>query len=104
MKRADCSTHMPLLRSLRLSVRVLTIDMALLRSFTQLARTTALNLAFLFAMLTTAALGAAERCAICGKELPDKFYTMTDRVTDEKKHVCPTCADLPNDCFLCGLP
>jgi len=84
-------------------VYVVTIDMALLRSFARLAATIARN-TLLFALLTATALAAVERCAICGKELGEKFYAMTDRVTEEKKHVCSACADLPSNCFLCGLP
>jgi len=50
------------------------------------------------------AFGEIERCAICGKELLDKVYMVTDKVTEEKKHICGACAFLPNDCYLCSLP
>src|SRR5258706_16317667 len=45
-----------------------------------------------------------DHCAICGHVLDKKVYILTDKVTGEKTHVCPDCADLPNNCFVCGLP
>src|SRR5712671_621362 len=45
-----------------------------------------------------------DHCAICGHVLDKQVYILTDKVTGEKTHVCPDCADLPNDCFECGLP
>jgi len=93
-------TDMPLLRSLNCFTCIVAMNVAPVRSF---ARLTYAKFLLLFALIATPAL-AVERCAICGKELPDKFYVMTDRVTEEKKHVCPTCANLPNECFVCGLP
>src|SRR3954471_16492704 len=50
------------------------------------------------------AFGDTDRCAICGHELSDKSYLLTDKVTEEKKQVCAVCVKLPHDCFLCGLP
>jgi hypothetical protein len=45
-----------------------------------------------------------DRCAICGQELLERSYTVTDKLTEEKKRICGSCAELPHDCFICGLP
>lgn len=45
-----------------------------------------------------------ERCAICGGLFGNEIYTITDKVTDEKKKICASCASLRHDCFICGLP
>ncbi len=55
-------------------------------------------------VLPFAGLAATNRCAICGVEFKDQVYVVTDQVTGEKTSICPDCSDLPNDCFLCGLP
>jgi hypothetical protein len=59
-------------------------------------------LAFLFLSLVNA---CAENCAVCGREIMgDTVYIFTDRVTNEKKHLCNDCSLLPDVCFVCGLP
>jgi len=63
-----------------------------------------LLLAVLAIFAAVSAFGDIERCAICGHEILDKVYFLTDKVTEEKKHICGACADLPNDCYLCSLP
>ena len=42
-------------------------------------------------------------CAICGRPFTDVYYSIEDKVTHQKKHVCKQCELLP-DCFVCGLP
>lgn len=47
----------------------------------------------------------AEQCAVCGEEITsDAVYMYTDKVTNEKKHVCYNCSILPDECFVCGMP
>lgn len=46
----------------------------------------------------------AEKCSVCGEELPVKFYLLKDQVSGDKKAVCPDCAKLKTVCYLCGLP
>ena len=46
---------------------------------------------------------AADICAVCGKEIPDTIYTVTDKVTGLDKLVCSNCLVLPK-CFICGMP
>ena len=46
-----------------------------------------------------------ENCAICGREITgDTVYIYTDKVTNEKKHICSECSLLPTVCFVCGMP
>ena len=47
----------------------------------------------------------AEKCAVCGQEIMgDTVYIVTDKVTNEKKHLCYDCSILPDTCFVCGMP
>ena len=46
---------------------------------------------------------AADICAVCGKEIPDTIYIVTDKVTGQDKLVCSNCLVLPK-CFICGMP
>lgn len=46
----------------------------------------------------------AGHCPICGKPLTDTVYICTDKVTGEKVQVCSNCINLPDTCFVCGLP
>src|SRR5579862_5685312 len=43
-------------------------------------------------------------CAVCGGPFGDVYYSIEDKVTLEKKHVCKTCDQTFPDCFICGLP
>jgi hypothetical protein len=45
-----------------------------------------------------------DHCAVCEALLTGKLYSMTDKVTGEKVHVCPDCEKKPGRCFMCGLP
>ncbi len=46
-----------------------------------------------------------EICAVCGKEIQgDTVYLFTDKVTNEKKHLCYDCSMLTDVCFVCGIP
>src|SRR5579859_7934638 len=45
-----------------------------------------------------------DACAICGGPFIDVYYSIEDKVTLEKKHVCKTCEQSFPDCFVCGLP
>jgi len=49
-------------------------------------------------------LADLERCAICDKIMGERVYVSTDKVTQQKKQICPDCFKLPHDCFRCGLP
>lgn len=44
------------------------------------------------------------KCPICGKDLSEVVFILTDKVTEEKVHICQDCAKLPHDCFICSLP
>lgn len=58
--------------------------------------------AFLFLSIAGA---CAENCAVCGKEITgDTIYIFTDKVTNEKKHLCNECSLLRDVCFVCGMP
>jgi len=63
---------------------------------------------FVLAALFFLALGAgarAEPCAVCGEEITgDTIYIFTDKVTNEKKHLCYSCSMITDECFLCGMP
>jgi hypothetical protein len=52
--------------------------------------------------LTTWAAGTV--CVACDKEIPDTIYTVLDAVKRAQVTVCPACAELPNRCYLCGVP
>jgi len=45
----------------------------------------------------------AETCYVCGKETLWIYY-LTDRVTEDKRVVCPPCSQLRTRCFFCSLP
>lgn len=47
---------------------------------------------------------ATDHCSVCNALLADKVYLMTDRVTGERKQICPECVNLPKTCFRCGIP
>ena len=51
----------------------------------------------------TPVAAAVDRCAICGNEITDTIYLVTDDVTGEKQMVCADCLKLPR-CFICSLP
>jgi hypothetical protein len=58
-----------------------------------------------FFLIVMASVRAEEICAVCGKEITgDTVYIFTDKVTNEKKHLCNECSLLPDVCFVCGLP
>jgi hypothetical protein len=63
---------------------------------------------FAFAALIFFAIAAAARaepCAVCGEEITsENIYLYTDKVTNEKKHVCESCSRLTDTCFVCGMP
>jgi hypothetical protein len=43
-------------------------------------------------------------CVACDKEIPDTIYTITDAVKRAKVTICQPCLELPNRCYLCGVP
>jgi len=51
-----------------------------------------------------AAAHAADLCDICSAPLTNTFYSVTDRLREEKRMVCPDCIKLSTRCFICGLP
>src|SRR5437899_2722054 len=48
--------------------------------------------------------GDSSHCAICGADFGDTIYIVTDKLTNEKLHICYKCSVLPEACFRCGLP
>ncbi|HSY16859.1 MAG TPA: protein DA1 [Candidatus Acidoferrales bacterium] len=62
-----------------------------------------LYLAVLAGCLMTLSAAAEDICAICGKQINDTIYLITDDVTGVEQTVCSDCRKLPK-CFLCGLP
>jgi hypothetical protein len=55
--------------------------------------------------IAMAASARAERCAVCGEEITgDTVYIVTDKVTNEKKHLCYSCSMITDECFVCGMP
>jgi hypothetical protein len=46
----------------------------------------------------------AEICAVCGRPLIESYYSIEDKVTLERRHVCKDCEKSYPDCFVCGLP
>ena len=61
-------------------------------------------LGLLLLFLANSMAAAPDVCFVCGREITDRVYTMTDEVTDDKRTVCGECARLPRVCYLCGLP
>lgn len=50
------------------------------------------------------AVATPGKCPICGRDLSEIVFILTDKVTEEKIHICQECSKLPHDCFICGLP
>jgi len=46
----------------------------------------------------------ADQCFVCGGNIAGPFYSITDQVTQEKRHVCKDCELSYPACFVCGLP
>jgi Protein DA1 len=42
-------------------------------------------------------------CAICGRPFGDAYYSIEDKITLQKHHICKQCELMPF-CFVCGLP
>jgi len=56
-------------------------------------------------VFASAARAEVEHCAGCGIELLNgTIYVVTDKVTNEKKQLCPACSKSVEVCFQCGLP
>jgi hypothetical protein len=51
-----------------------------------------------------AAAADADACAICGGPLVEVYYSLEDKVTLERKHICKDCERTYPVCFVCGLP
>src|SRR4051794_14690518 len=45
---------------------------------------------------------AVSHCDVCGTALTNTFYSVTDRLTEEKRSVCAECIKLSARCFVCG--
>ena len=52
----------------------------------------------------TAARAQVDHCTVCGVPLTGTIYVVTDKVTNEKKQLCPDCSKSVEVCFQCGLP
>lgn len=49
------------------------------------------------------AAARADICFVCGKDTL-WIYHLTDKVTEDKRVVCPPCSQLKTRCFFCSLP
>jgi hypothetical protein len=76
--------------------------------FSIVSRKASRGFPFTFVFCLLLAMGSAaraERCAVCGQEITgDTIYIVTDKVLNEKKHICYDCSVLPDSCFVCGMP
>jgi hypothetical protein len=50
------------------------------------------------------ALAAGTVCVVCDQQIPDMIYTISDAVKRAKVTMCQSCMELPNRCYLCGVP
>jgi hypothetical protein len=50
------------------------------------------------------ALAAGTVCVVCDQQIPDTIYTISDAVKRAKVTMCQSCLELPNRCYLCGVP
>jgi hypothetical protein len=50
------------------------------------------------------ALAAGTVCVVCDQQIPDTIYTVLDAVKRAQVTICPACTELPNRCYLCGVP
>jgi hypothetical protein len=57
-----------------------------------------------FGLFFGTAVHAASVCDICGAPLTNTFYSVTDKLREEKAMVCAECIKLTAHCFICGLP
>ena len=55
-------------------------------------------------LFPTAELWAADTCEVCGASLTDTVYMVMDQVAGVRKRVCYKCVELPERCYLCGMP
>jgi hypothetical protein len=55
-------------------------------------------------LATVRVFASADLCAVCGKEIIDKYYTWEDKVMHVKQKLCSKCEELPNNCYLCSMP
>jgi hypothetical protein len=62
------------------------------------------TLAAVFGLFFGGRLHAASVCDVCGIPLTNTFYSVTDRLRDEKRMVCSECIKLTTRCFICGMP
>jgi hypothetical protein len=52
--------------------------------------------------LTARAAGTV--CVVCDQEIPYTVYAIMDAVKRTRVTVCPSCSELPDRCYLCGVP
>jgi hypothetical protein len=50
------------------------------------------------------ALAGGTVCVVCDQQIPDMIYTISDAVKRAKVTMCQSCMELPNRCYLCGVP
>ncbi len=43
-------------------------------------------------------------CELCGKAFEDRYYSVVDKVLDQRRMVCGNCIQRLERCFACGLP
>lgn len=63
-----------------------------------------IGLAAVWLCAATVLAAPADRCAVCGAYLSGTVYVMEDKLTHEKKDVCPDCSQKLPNCFICSLP
>lgn len=47
---------------------------------------------------------APTNCELCSKPFSDRYYSIMDKVLDQRRMICGECVQLPQRCFACGLP
>ena len=64
----------------------------------------AFAITILLSVFPVTELWAADYCEVCGDGLTDTVYMVMDQVAGVRKRVCHKCVELPERCYLCGMP
>jgi hypothetical protein len=65
---------------------------------------TVFAIVFIAGLLVGNRARAGDKCAVCGGPIEQVVYFFVDKVAGDKKEVCEKCANLPTECYLCGMP
>jgi len=60
--------------------------------------------AFLLLAWSQSFVALARDCDVCSETMEGTVFTFTDKVDQDKRWVCETCADLTTMCYRCGVP